>query len=620
MSSKALAYKAINSTKAFRLLLQTAHPFPKAHRSYSTATDRPYLRPTTAQFPSLRQRTMATMAPSNTTAVKLEPDHYLRTSGALDSVWTKAVPYSRFPTFPKLEQDHETDVLIIGSGISGVSIAYELVSQGVKVTMIEARDALSGESGRTSGHLSSDLDDGYTQIGKKHGENGAKFAAASHNWALERVGQVSNELGIDCEYRVLKAYNISQYPRGSQEHDKDVRELVGDMKAAINAGLEAEYLKDHAIKGWDGKVDQRDAIEYSHQATFHPTKYICGVLEWLKSQSSFEAYTRTRATEIEEKGVTVPVVDVHLGPRDVRTSLESGHRITSSHVVEATCVPLQRLSLIAEMEYNRTYCIAIRIPRGMVEDCLLYDSADPYKYVRITACDEADDYLVVGGCDHAVGQADEQDDRYAELEAWTRERFTKAGSVDYKWSGQIFEPVDFMGYIGRNSAAQRVYVVTGDSGNGLTHGVLSGKLISDMITGKPNEWEKLYDPRRRGTSIAKSLPQMLTHDLQVNMQYKRYAQSDIDDVEDLGLEEGAVMNSKTSKPIAVYKDANGNVKRMSALCPHMKGVVFWNDSEKSWDCPVHGSRFAAGGEQICGPANRGMHPEEQKETRTGFME
>lgn len=238
----------------------------------------------------------------------------------------------------------------------------------------------------------------------------------------------------------------------------------------------------------------------------------------------------------------------------------------------------------------------------------------------MTECDDKDDYMVVGGCDHAVGQEDEQDARYAELEKWTRERFTQAGTVDYKWSGQIFEPVDYMGYIGRNSAAQRVYIVTGDSGNGLTHGVLAGRLISDMIMGHPNVWAQLYDPRRRGASIAKALPSMLSHDLQINMQYKRFAQSDIKDIEDLGFNKGGVLNSKTSMPIAVYKDENGNVTRFSALCPHMKGVVCWNDSEKSWDCPVHGSRFSKDGKQICGPANANLHPEETKETRTGFME
>ena len=249
-----------------------------------------------------------------------------------------------------------------------------------------------------------------------------------------------------------------------------------DMNAANKAGLKAQYLEGYAIKGWDGKIDQRNAIEYSEQGTFHSTKYLVAILEWLKKQPNFKAYSRTQALTIGEKGVTVPVINVHIGPRETVVKTEDGITISSAHTVEATCVPLQRLSLVAEMEFLRTYCIAIRIPKGVVEDCLIYDSAEAYKYVRMTACDEDDDYMVVGGCDHAVGQEDEQDARYAELEQWTRDRFTKSGAVDFKWSVQIFEPVDHMVYIGRNSAMQRVHVVTGDSGNGLTHGVLAGRL------------------------------------------------------------------------------------------------------------------------------------------------
>ncbi|KAK5104101.1 hypothetical protein LTS08_001985 [Lithohypha guttulata] len=562
---------------------------------------------------------MATVAPSRTVNVSVDPEHYMKTSGALDPVWIKTMPYSKFPTFPKLEKDIETDTLIIGSGISGVSIAYELVRQGANVTMIEARNILGGETGRTSGHLASDLDDGYTQIGKKHGKEGAKIAAESHTWAAKRVGEVSKELGIDCEWRMLPGYDFSQFMKGTKEHDDDMKEILSEMDAAKEAGLKVEYLEGFALKGWDGKHDQRDAVKFHDQATFHPTKYVVGILEWLKKQPNFQAFTSTRAVTINEKGVTVPLVDVHLGSKGVKVETTGGQTIMASQVVEATCIPLQRLSIVAEMEYNRTYCIAIRIPKGVVEDCLFYDSKEEYKYVRMTECDEKDDYMVIGGCDHPVGQENAWDERYDELESWVRERFTQAGSVDFKWSGQIMEPLDYMAFIGRNSGAQKVYVVTGDSGNGLTHGVIAGRIISNMILGHPDPWEKLYDPRRRDSTLAKVLPDIAQHAVQINSQYRRFLKSDIQDVEDLGLEKGGVLNSGTSKPIAVYKDANGKVHKLSALCPHLKGVVCWNDSEKSWDCPVHGSRFSKDGKQIIGPANVDMHPADQSELKTPLM-
>jgi Rieske Fe-S protein len=256
------------------------------------------------------------------------------------------------------------------------------------------------------------------------------------------------------------------------------------------------------------------------------------------------------------------------------------------------------------MEYDRTYSIAIRVPKGSVEDCFLYDSAEEYKYIRLTACDDKDDYMIIGGCDHAVGQEGPQG-RYEELEQWVRERFTQAGSVDYKWSGQIYEPVDYMGYIGKNQGNENIYIVTGDSGNGLTHGVLASQLIADEIEGRENPWAKLYSPKRIA-SVVKSAPSMIKHDLQVNMQYKKLFQPEIRDIEDLAPGSGGVMNEKPLSPVAVYKDEQGNVTKMSAICPHMKGVVCWNPAEKSFDCPVHGSRFSTTGVCVNGPSKSNL--------------
>lgn len=352
------------------------------------------------------------------------PQHFMDTSGQTDPVWIHTEPYSRRPKFQKLTQNISADVCIIGSGIAGISTAYELVSTGVKVAMVEAREVLSGESGRTSGHLSNALDDGYVQIAKKHGQDGAKLAAQSHSWALRRVGEVSKKLGIECEYRHLPGYLISQYEKGTSEHDEEIKEMKEEAEKAKELGLAVSFREGFALRGWDGKVDQRDAVIFEEHATFHPTKYMVGVLKWLAEQPNFSCYTRTRAIGIEEKGIEV----LGVGSKEVHVSTEDGNTITCKNALEATCVPLQKLAVVAQMEYYRTYCIAVRVPKGYIEDCCLYDEADPYHYVRFTACDGNDDYLVIGGCDHKVGQ-EQENGRFSELEQWTRDRFTKAGSV-----------------------------------------------------------------------------------------------------------------------------------------------------------------------------------------------
>ena len=187
-----------------------------------------------------RRATMATAA---------SPQVFMHTSGTTEPVWIHTEPYDRRPQFPKLTQNVEADVCILGSGIAGISTAYELVSSGAKVIMLEAREVLSGESGRTSGHLSSSLDDGYIPISKKHGNDGAKLAAESHTWALRHVGEVARKLGIDCEYRTLPGYQISQYPRGDPKHDNEVSEMKEEAEKAKELGLPAMYKDRCAIKG-----------------------------------------------------------------------------------------------------------------------------------------------------------------------------------------------------------------------------------------------------------------------------------------------------------------------------------------------------------------------------------
>lgn len=534
------------------------------------------------------------------------PQHFQKTSGALDAVWIHTDPYSNRPTFHPLKQDLETDVCIVGSGISGMSIAYELVTRGVQVVMLEARDFLSGETGRTSGHLSNALDDGYTQILKKHGFDGAKAAADSHTWALHRVGEISKQLGIECEYRLLPGYEISQFPRGHPKHAEEVQELKEEVEVAKKLGLNVRFEEGFAVKGWTGSIDQRDAAIFEEQATFHPTKYLNGLMRHLQSQPNFSCYTRTSMIEIDEKGIEV----LGIGRSTVKVHTDNGHTVVCKHAVEATVIPIQKLSVIAEMEYQRTYCIAISIPKGSVEDCLLYDEAEQYKYIRFTPRDEQTDYLVIGGCDHAVGQ-ENPDGRFEELETWVRERFAQAGSVEYKWSGQVFEPVDYVAFIGKNPRTKHTFIVTGDSGNGLTHGVIAGKLISDEIQGIHNTWAKLYAPDRKA-SLLKSAISTVKHDVQINAQYKRLLQSDIKDIEDLIPGQGGVLNPTFSKPLAVYKDDDGTVHKFSALCPHLGGVVCWNKVEQSWDCPVHGSRFSKDGLRISGPSHRGLTTESEQ--------
>ncbi|MEP7094669.1 MAG: FAD-dependent oxidoreductase, partial [Flavobacterium sp.] len=229
--------------------------------------------------------------------------------------------------------------------------------------------------------------------------------------------------------------------------------------------------------------------------------------------------------------------------------------------------------------------------------------SQPYHYVRLENFDDTYDLLIAGGEDHKTGQADEEEipetTRYDKLEAWTRKYFPMLDEISYRWSGQVMEPVDSLGFMGKNPGDDNIYIITGDSGNGMTHTTIGAMIISDIITGKENKWEDLYSPSR--ISIKASLD-FLKEAGNMASQYLDWIKAtDLENTADLPPGEGGVLTSGLKK-IAVYRDYDNTLSAFSAVCPHLGCIVKWNPDEKSFDCPCHGSRFAADGTVTNGPA------------------
>jgi Rieske Fe-S protein len=270
-------------------------------------------------------------------------------------------------------------------------------------------------------------------------------------------------------------------------------------------------------------------------------------------------------------------------------------------IVVATNTPVNdRVAIHTKQAPYVTYVIGARVPKDSVMRALYWDTGDPYHYVRLQR--EADhDILIVGGEDHKTGQENDGDERLGRLEQWTRERFPQMLDVKYRWSGQVMEPVDGLAYIGRNPGDEdNVYIVTGDSGQGMTHGTIAGMLLTDLIQGRKNKWEDLYSPSRLRVS---ALTEYASENINVAGQYADYVTAgDIESESELKPCEGAVMRDGMSK-VAVFRDRSGRVHKMSAVCPHLGCIVAWNSTEETWDCPCHGSRFSAEGRVYQGPAN-----------------
>jgi nitrite reductase/ring-hydroxylating ferredoxin subunit len=251
--------------------------------------------------------------------------------------------------------------------------------------------------------------------------------------------------------------------------------------------------------------------------------------------------------------------------------------------------------------------IGARIPKGSVTRGLYWDTPDPYHYIRIETVGrgiEAYDVLIVGGEDHKTGQQDDANKRYGALERWTRHRFPQVEGIEYRWSGEVMEPIDGLAFIGRNPLDEHnVFIATGDSGNGMTHGTIAGILLTDLLLGRKNAWESIYDPSR---ITLKALPEFARENLNVAVQYTDLVVAgDVDSVDEIKAGKGAIISRGLSK-IAVYRDPQGQVHEFSAVCTHLGCIVKWNSSENTWDCPCHGSRYDALGKVFQGPANKDL--------------
>jgi Rieske Fe-S protein len=291
----------------------------------------------------------------------------------------------------------------------------------------------------------------------------------------------------------------------------------------------------------------------------------------------------------------------------VRLELDGGLQVTADAGVLATNAPINDvIGYSSKVSSYMTYVIGARIPSGSVPPFIAFDTEDPYHYVRIQPAGDHD-VLIVGGEDHRTGQGEELAAPFAALEEWTHKTFSMAGEVIYRWSGQVRNSLDGLALIGRDLVDEHIYIITGDTGMGMTHGTLGGMIITDLIGGRRNPWAELYDPARLPTQAAGGVVSELANTVS---QLKEWVTGgDVSSEDEIPPNSGAVVGWGLGKA-AVYRDPQGALHRYSALCSHTGCVIAWNDIEKTWDCPCHGSRYDAHGHVINGPAKHNLDPAE----------
>lgn len=494
----------------------------------------------------------------------------------LKSIWLET---AQVPSFPQLTSDIEADIAIIGAGITGITTAYLLARQGKKVIVLESDKVGSGVTAFSTGHLTASLDADYSFVSSKISKDAARHTAHAMQSAIDFVERICMKENIDCGFVRLSAYQYT-------EDESKVKEVEDEAQASAEAGLSISRMDQAPLP-----FPTKKAFEIKNQAEFNSLQYIYGLAQCFIREGG-QIFEGAHVTDVDDSEPCI-------------ITTKEGKKVRAGQVVLATHTPIQFNVTQAEMIPYRSYVVAVQLHNQQLQKGLYWDMLKHYHYIR-TYETNGESYVLVGGEDHKVGESNfNEDEAFERLEAYTRSKFNVL-KVTHRWSSQHFESADGLPYIGRSPFGKNKYIATGFAGDGLTFGVVSALLLTDLLSGRENLLEKLFSPTR--ANILASAKDWAEENLTVMYRFvKDRLTSDTGDVVDVPRGEGKIVKLN-GKQLAVYRDEQDKVHALSPVCTHMHCIVQWNDSETSWDCPCHGARFDARGNVITGPAVRPLTP------------
>jgi glycine/D-amino acid oxidase-like deaminating enzyme/nitrite reductase/ring-hydroxylating ferredoxin subunit len=493
------------------------------------------------------------------------------------SLWVRTVEGTEFPA---LEDDLAVEVAVVGGGITGLSVAQLLVEEGLDVAVIDAGRVGRGVTAGTTAKLSSLHGLIYAKLESTFGEEGARVYGEANEAGLRHIAATADALGIDCDLRRRPNYTYADSPDG-------LGEIEDEVEAAQRASLPASYVDDVRLP-----FDVAGAVRFDDQAEFHPLKYLDVLADWLRERGCL-IFGHTVATSVTDGA-----------PATVETNRGT---VRADHVVVATHFPfLDRGLFFARVHPERSYAVA-GPARGPVPEGMFLSAGQPTRSIRFHPR-AAGELVLVGGEGHKVGQGGRTAGRYAALEQFARQRFG-VESIEYRWSTQDNMPLDDVPYVGAlTPLSKRLYVATGFKKWGLAHAGAAAMMLRDELLGRDNPWASFYDATRLGP--LSSLSPFVKENLNVAFHFfaDRLTRRSLAPAADLAPGEGRVL-ARRERQVAVSRETDGVLRAVSARCTHLGCIVNWNDAERSWDCPCHGSRFAPDGKVRQGPATRPLEPE-----------
>lgn len=488
------------------------------------------------------------------------------------SYWLDSAPGA---SYLSLDGTETVDVAVIGGGIAGLCTAWDLTVAGLRVAVLDAGRVAAGVTGNTTAKLTAQHGLIYAHLADTEGPEAAHLYARSQLDAMAHVAKVVTDLGIDCELEAATAYSY----RVGHEHVDDLR---AEAAAAQEAGVPAAFVTETGLP-----FEVAGAVRVLDQAQFHPRRFLLALAAAITGHGG-RIFENSRVLDVDDDE-----------PCRVRTA---DGQVIAGNVVVATGYPVfDKAKLFTRLTPYRELVLAAPIPADTDPDGMYITSEDRVRSVRTAPYDDEQRLLIVTGESFTPGQGAVAE-RYDRLAAWAREHFG-VGEFRYAWAAQDNGTPDRIPFVGKASFGDgHVHVATGFGGWGMTNGVMSGRLLSGLLTGDAPPWADLYDPHRfhlRETlPIAKAQAKVAKHFVGDRVD----PPGEDTTPETLAAGQAAVMRID-GQACAVYRDDDGSLSTVSATCTHLGCLVAFNDAERTWECPCHGSRFAPDGSVLQGPAN-----------------
>jgi glycine/D-amino acid oxidase-like deaminating enzyme/nitrite reductase/ring-hydroxylating ferredoxin subunit len=496
------------------------------------------------------------------------------------SFWLATTPETDYPA---LADEVDVDVAVVGGGITGITAAVLLKRAGKTVALVESKRIVHGASGYTTAKVTSGHGASYSSIRKGFGEDGARLYAQANEAAIARIAQFVEEDGIDCDLERRPNYIYA-------ETEDEVAQLRQEAEVERRAGLAVSLVDETPLP-----FPVAAALRLEGQAQFHPRKYLLALAATIPGDGS-HVFETSRVQNVKRGE-----------PCEVET--ERGV-VRARDVIVATHLPILDRGLFFAKAYpHRSYAVAAPIGSAPDPQGMYINAGTPTRSVR-TLRDGERVFIQVGGNGHKTGDEEDTPARYDQLEAFLREHWPGAGEIEHRWSTQDYMAHDKVPYIGRlRRRSEHVFAATAYNKWGMTSGTVAAMILSDRILGRPNPWAELYDSKRL---VRRSgLGSFLKENAAAGFHFfaGRLSRADRARVEELGPGEGALVRIRGRKT-AVYRDGERGLHGLSPVCQHLYCIVDWNPAERTWDCPCHGSRYAADGKAIQGPTTEDLRRRE----------